>query len=77
MAIGLKKDKKGTVRELISVMRTFNSLEPVEIVRAGGEQELYDSLVFANVARITSRLQGDRHVRRSVTKIIPHTLGQS
>jgi len=52
MAIGLKKDKKGAVMELISVMRTFNSLEPVEIVRAGGEQELYDSLVFANVARI-------------------------
>jgi len=52
MAIGLKKDKKGTVRELISVMRTFNSLEPVEIVRAGGAQELYDSLVFANVARM-------------------------
>jgi diacylglycerol kinase (ATP) len=52
MAIGLKKDKKGTVMELVSVMRTFNSLEPVEIVRAGGEQELYDSLVFANVARM-------------------------
>jgi diacylglycerol kinase (ATP) len=52
MAIGLKKDKKGTVMELMSVMRTFNSLEPVEIVRAGGEQELYDSLVFANVARM-------------------------
>jgi hypothetical protein len=52
MAIGLKKDKKGTVMDLMSVMRTFNSLEPVEIVRAGGEQELYDSPVFANVARI-------------------------
>lgn len=52
MAIGLKKDKKGTVMELMSVMRTFNSLEPVEIVRAGGEQEQYDSLVFANVARM-------------------------
>jgi hypothetical protein len=52
MAIGLKKDKKGTVMDLMSVMRTFNSLEPVEIVRAGEEQELYDNLVFANVARI-------------------------
>jgi diacylglycerol kinase (ATP) len=52
MAIGLKKDKKGTVMELISVMRTFNRLEPVEIVPAAGEKELYDSLVFANVARI-------------------------
>ena len=55
MAIGLKKDKKGTVRELISVMRTFNSLEPVEIVRAGGEQELYDSLVFAMLPGWRSR----------------------
>jgi diacylglycerol kinase (ATP) len=52
MAIGLKKDKKGIVMELISVMRTFNQLEPVEIVPAGGERELYDSLVFANVARM-------------------------
>jgi diacylglycerol kinase (ATP) len=52
MAIGLKKDKKGTVMELISVMRTFNRLEPVEIVSAAGERALYDSLVFANVARM-------------------------
>jgi diacylglycerol kinase (ATP) len=52
MAIGLKKDKKGVAMELISVMRTFNQLEPVEIVPAGGTRELYDSLVFANVARM-------------------------
>ena len=52
MAIGLKKDKKGAAMELISVMRTFNRLEPVEIVRSAGEKELYDSLVFANVARM-------------------------
>jgi diacylglycerol kinase (ATP) len=52
MAIGLKKDRKGTAMELISVMRTFNRLEPVEIVPAGGKRELYDSLVFANVARM-------------------------
>jgi len=38
--------------ELISVMRTFNRLAPVEIVRSAGEKELYDSLVFANVARM-------------------------
>jgi diacylglycerol kinase (ATP) len=52
MAIGLKEDKKGIAMELISVMRTFNQLEPVEIVPAGGKRELYDSLVFANVARM-------------------------
>jgi diacylglycerol kinase (ATP) len=52
MAIGLKRDRKGTVAELLSVLRTFSSLTPVEILRTDGRRELYDSLVFANVARI-------------------------
>lgn len=52
MAIGLKRDRKGTIAELFSVLRTFTELAPVEIVRAGGRHELYDSLVFANVARM-------------------------
>jgi diacylglycerol kinase (ATP) len=52
MAIGLNKDMKGTVMELISVMRTFNQLEPVEISATTGERALFDSLVFANVARM-------------------------
>jgi diacylglycerol kinase (ATP) len=52
MAIGLKGDTKGTVMELISVMRTFNRLEPVEIAPAGRKPTLYDSLIFANIARM-------------------------
>ena len=52
MAVGLKRDRKGTIAELLSVLRTFTQLTPVEIVRAGGRRELYDSLVFANVARM-------------------------
>jgi diacylglycerol kinase family enzyme len=52
MAIGLKQDRKGTVAELFSVLRTFSTLRPVEILRTDGRRELYDSLVFANVARI-------------------------
>jgi diacylglycerol kinase (ATP) len=52
MAVGLKRDRKGTIAELLSVMRTFTELAPVEIVRSGGRRELYDSLVFANVARM-------------------------
>jgi hypothetical protein len=36
MAIRLKRDMKGAVMELISVIRTFNDLEPVEIARPGG-----------------------------------------
>jgi diacylglycerol kinase family enzyme len=52
MAVGLNRDRKGTVSELLSVMRTFTTLTPVEIVRSRGRRELYDSLVFANVARM-------------------------
>ena len=52
MAVGLKRDRKGTIAELVSVLRTFTGLTPVEIVRSGGCRELYDSLVFANVARM-------------------------
>jgi diacylglycerol kinase (ATP) len=47
MAIGLNKDMKGTIMELIWVMRTFNRLEPVEISTTVGERALFDSLVFA------------------------------
>jgi diacylglycerol kinase (ATP) len=52
MAVGLKRDWKRTIAELFSVLRTFTELTPVEIVRSGGRRELYDSLVFANVARM-------------------------
>lgn len=52
MALGLRRDRKGTIAELFSVLRTFTTLTPVEIVRSGGQRELYDSLVFANVARM-------------------------
>ena len=52
MAVGLKRDRKGTIAELVSVLRTFTGLAPVEIVRADGRHELYDSLVFASVARM-------------------------
>lgn len=52
MAVGLKRDRKGTVAELLSVLRTFTELTPVEIVRSGDRRELYDSLVFANITRM-------------------------
>ncbi len=52
MAVGLKRDRKGTIAELFSVLRTFSTLTPVEILRTDGRRELYDSLVFANVARM-------------------------
>ena len=52
MAVGLKRDQKGTIAELASVLRTFTDLAPVEIVRSNDRHELYDSLIFANVDRM-------------------------
>jgi len=52
MAVGLKRDRKGIIAELLSVLRTFTELTPVKIVRSGGRCELYDSLVFGNVTRM-------------------------
>lgn len=50
MAVGLRRDRKGTLAELVSVLRTFSGLTPVEILRAGHQPALYDSLIFANVS---------------------------
>jgi diacylglycerol kinase (ATP) len=76
MAIGLKKDKKGVIMELTSVMRTFNRLEPVEIVPSAGEKELYDSLVFANVARMAKygRISNSGQPDDGLSKVVscPH-----
>ena len=52
MAVGLKRDQKGTIAELASVLRTFTDLAPVEIVRSNDSHELYGSLIFANVDRM-------------------------
>lgn len=50
MAVGLRRDRKGTLAELVSVLRTFSELTPVEILRTGHQPALYDSLIFANVS---------------------------
>ena len=52
MALGLNRDRSGALGELVSVLRTFTELTPVKVVRAGHRPELYDSLIFANVARM-------------------------
>lgn len=49
MAIGLKAGKRGTLRELVSVLRTFGGLQPVEIIRDDGSRAKIDSLILANV----------------------------
>jgi diacylglycerol kinase (ATP) len=70
MAIGLKRDRKRTVAELLSVLRIFSTFMPVEILRTDGRRELYDSLVFANVARIAKygRAEHLRPARRRAVR---------
>lgn len=50
MAIGIDKGRKGTLPELISVVRTSIGLRPFAIARADGAQAVLDSLILANIA---------------------------
>lgn len=49
MAIGMKEGSKGSFRELVSVIRSFSGLRPVEIGRMDGARSSFDSLVLANI----------------------------
>lgn len=49
MAIGIEAGNKGTLKELISVMRTLARLQPFEIIRDDGARAVFDSLILANV----------------------------
>ena len=48
----LRRARALTASSQHTVLRTFTELAPVEIVRAWGARELYDSLILANVARM-------------------------
>jgi diacylglycerol kinase (ATP) len=52
MAAGIEQGTKGTVTELVSVVRAFRGLTPFEIGRADGSRATFDSLVLANIAHI-------------------------
>ncbi len=70
MAVGLKKDRKGTIAEFASVLRTFTELTQVQISRSGQtgpRHEAYDRLIFATVDRMAKygRIGGSGHSGRS------------
>jgi diacylglycerol kinase family enzyme len=49
VAVDLEKGSKGSLREIVSVVRTFARFRPFTIRLESGEPRTFDSLVFANI----------------------------
>ena len=52
VAVDLEKGNKGSVRELVTVIRTFSRFRPFEIELESGQRSSIDSLVFANISEM-------------------------
>ena len=52
VALDLEKGDKGSLKEMVTVVRAFAKFRPFEIRTAGGARERFDSLVFANIAKM-------------------------
>ena len=52
VAVDLEKGGKGSLREMVTVMRTFAKFRPFEIEIEDGTRQQFDSLVFANIAQM-------------------------
>lgn len=52
VAVDLEKGEKGSLREMVTVVRAFAKFRPFEIEVEGGALERFDSLVFANIAQM-------------------------
>jgi diacylglycerol kinase (ATP) len=49
VAVDLEKGGKGSLMEIVSVVRTFSRFRPFEIELEGGDRRRFDSLLFANI----------------------------
>lgn len=52
VAIDLEKGGKGSLREIVSVVRTFARFRPFTITLENGTRTAFDSLVFANIPQM-------------------------
>jgi diacylglycerol kinase family enzyme len=52
IAIDLEKGGKGSLREIVSVVRTFARFRPFTIQLDDGKRHRFDSLLFANIAQM-------------------------
>jgi diacylglycerol kinase family enzyme len=52
VAVDLEKGGKGSLREMVTVVRSFARFRPFDIQVEDGTQHRFDSLVFANIAQM-------------------------
>ena len=52
VAVDLEKARKGSLREIVTVVRSFARFRPFEIEVEDGSRQRFDSLVFANIAQM-------------------------
>ncbi|WP_098956631.1 diacylglycerol kinase family protein [Pseudonocardia sp. N23] len=52
VAVDLEKGGKGSLREIVSVVRTFGRLHPFTVTLDDGTRRDFDSLLFANIRRM-------------------------
>jgi diacylglycerol kinase (ATP) len=76
VAVELEKGSKGSLRELVTVVRTFWGFRPFEIELEDGERKMIDSVLFANVPEMAKVLKlsenGTPDDGRFEVVLIPH-----
>jgi diacylglycerol kinase (ATP) len=76
VAVDLEKGNKGSLRELVTVVRAFSRFRPFEIELEPGQRAHIDSLVFANIAEMakvaTLSENGDPDDGRFEVVALPH-----
>ena len=77
MAIDLEKGGKGSLKEIVSVIRTFAKFRPFTIQLEDGTRRSFDSLLFANIAEMakyaTLSETGPPNDGRFEVIALPHT----
>jgi diacylglycerol kinase (ATP) len=76
-AIDLEKVGKGSLKEIVSVVRTFAKFQPFTIQLEDGTRRSFDSLLFANIAEMakyaTLSETGPPNDRRFEVITLPHS----
>ncbi len=76
VAIDLEKGSKGSLKEIVTVVRTFSKFRPFALDLADGSRVRLDSLVFANIdqmAKFATLSEGDPDDGVFEVITIPHT----
>jgi diacylglycerol kinase (ATP) len=77
VAIDLEKGGKGSLKEIVSVVRTFARFRPFAIELEDGERRQFDSLLFANITEMakyaTLSETGDPDDGKFDVITVPHT----